>query len=253
MNVKTIVIWLALLGAIQSEETLSDCGKYLEGWRIASCASGLAQANLISNDTFVSFLQLAISKIKPKTVYYGIGATYGLEQKLVVGSIDHPVFDRQISISYDPREIYGDKYIMDTQINSNLPLLAFTQTDVAELPEWSADMLNGYKPQGEQNMKVAYQANWTPYVENHKRDCAGLNTWILENILPSHRGIVVFMPARLWCPTISGGSVNIAIVGLSTTTHMRVTGEQDTKAVEWALLENQTVGKVPQKFLSDFQ
>lgn len=232
----------------------SDCAKYGEPWRIAQCASSLLKDQLISKSIFVSYLQLAIKKITPDSTFYGAGFTTGLEKKLVAGKIEHPVFAGSIGVSYDPRDLYHERVLVDFPNQFDKPVLIFSTTKADKLPHWNSEFLSNWQHEGMRNWVAGYQADNSGKFENTKsEDCSKLSKWITEKELKGFKNVAIVMDPSLWCPSITSGIVEIVVAEMESDVRVGVSSEEDIYRFNWMVWKGGSFGAVPSKFMEVFR
>ncbi|KAJ8673313.1 hypothetical protein QAD02_004575 [Eretmocerus hayati] len=184
----------------------ANCNKDTDDWRIAECAATQRSQELISKKTFNAYLRAATREGNdPDTTYYSMGLTTGAQQMIVAGTILDPEFNTQYSMSYNPRDL----------INDYAYIVMHTVDQVPDVPEWSPHSWVSQHQGTERTKAIFRMKEALPTKELDTTDCARLSRWLDDNGVSRWSNIVMVANPRHWCPSASGGSVDIVVAELT--------------------------------------
>ncbi|ALL52914.1 putative capsid protein [Wuhan flea virus] len=231
-----------------------DCGKFSENWRISACASGLKQANLISDATYVEYLLKAIIATNGPNDFYGAGMTTGLDTQLVIGKMSTPVLSSGLSFNYHPSSMYYERHLVDLGVKFDRPVALFTIDTMGSFPEWTDTMFMKFVPTGSETRYAAFRAGDGSPVNIHGQEhCADFTKWVDSKLPEKKQGLAIHMSQTLWCPVLKDGIMEIVVAKLNEEHRIAPNGESEkVLIVEWAIWGSGAYGDVPEEYDSVF-
>lgn len=254
------MLLIAILGLVvvatvreASDTQLSDCSKYTDDRRVASCASSLRKEGFISKAIFNEYLREAIRQgARSGTDYYSIGFTLGDQHRIVVGKQSDPSFDTAYSVPFNLRALYHDYMWAQLPYGTNKPMVIYSFDPIPKMPTWDPYFMFS-QFQGSEDSHAFYTVKGVvPMTDHSSTNCAGFSQWLAENDIGSWRNVIVVLPGTLWCPSLSGGIVDVAIAKM-VVHKTNVIKPTDHVDFEWIIYASgESAGRVPQTYQTVF-
>lgn len=232
----------------------TDCTKYSDPGTVAQCAGSQYSAGQIGNTTFVGYLQKAISMIAPQTSFYGLGITTGIQKKLIIGKANDPVFEKAISVDYDPREWAYKPTGIELPGKFTKPVLIYAVNRNIDLPDWNNGVYQGWMPTGTDTTAMGYVAEgYGGFSTGQKCNCRDYTEWFADNLRRRPKGVAIVMNSNRWCPEAKEGTAELIVGELVKKVRDGVDGKQEYYAFSWAKWIEGEFGEVPVEFQQVFQ
>lgn len=88
--------------------------------------------------------------------------------------------------------------------------------------------------------------------DHSQTECARFAKWLAENELTTWKHVIIVLPHTLWCPSLSGGVVDVAIAKM-TMHKTRVITDREHVSFEWILYASgESAGEVPAQYQTVF-
>lgn len=239
-----LIVFVAVMGNDDHEYTISQCADYPEDWRIAACASSLKARALITKTTFNSYLELAKSKGGVLNEYYSVGLTVGVSNRLVVGKINDPIFEKSYGVGYNPASLYGKPMWVDMGHEHEKMTIMYLVNDVPDIPEWDGSRMNRLQHKGTGEITALYKApNQGPVSLKEKENCSKLTKWMHENIQTGMKGITIAVGPDMWCPVLRDGLASMVVAEMHSLKYLSEDGSMSTRwTVKRAMWQNGSFG-----------
>nr|WGZ60539.1 VP2 [Jingmenvirus sp.] len=232
MKLVILINLIVLMAADDSshEYLANQCADYPEDWRIAACAANLKSRALITKTTFNNYLELAKAKGGVQTEYYSVGLTVGMSNRLVVGKINDPVFEKNYGIDYNPAALYGKPMWVDMGHEHEKMTILYLTNEIPDIPEWDGSKMNRLQHKGVGEITALYKApEQGPVTTKEKENCSKLTKWMHENIQTGIKGITIAVGPDMWCPVLRDGLASMVVAEMHSLKHLNENGEITTR------------------------
>lgn len=183
-------------------KTVSDCQKYREDWRVAQCASSLKRQKLITKHMFNTLLNEAIKMERVgTTTYYSMGLISKPSISLVAAKQIDPVFESELSIPLDPRNLYHDTMYYDNVAPVDKPVLIYLSERVDDIPQLKEGYLSMLHPKGNKDSGLrVYRYGPIEVDTSPVEACSKFGSWDYLASAKKMVGVAIVMPTSMWCP-----------------------------------------------------
>lgn len=259
IDVKTIITLAVVIAGVRSKEMrsgISNCAKYKEDWRISECASGLKRDGLISKFLYNNYLDMAKTTGAATTTFYGVGITWGLENRLIAGSIKEPKFEKSVSMKLEASSLYFDTKLIDIGHEFDKPVALFVVNEVKGVPAWEGKFMSGWQKSGMEEIAALYRTEDSGPVNlrNTQERCSEFTQWIHDNLIVRKKGVAILMGPNQWCPVIKSSVMELVVAETHEVEVLTMTGEREMMTVvKSAVWKDGAFGDPSEELKSVFQ